>query len=142
MPTFHNSKHLTINLRATGRLSGTWNFPLEVIIRELGFSLSPVDPNVYHFNLVLALERLKLVPYCVPDVGIGRGGVAGIGLNPIGEEVRMMLEASSNSLLADESGKLRLVRLFAMFKLALDAHYRTIDKLIPGNQRDPGIYEE
>lgn len=138
LPTFHGLGHLALNIRATGPLTSTWNFPIETVIRDMGLSLSTGDPNTFLLNLLLWIERIKLVPYCLPDVGVGRGGVAGMGLDPIGDEIVALLEApGSNSLVSDESGRLRLVKVFAMFKLAIDAHYKAMDRQVPGNAFDP-----
>lgn len=131
LPSIHQNGHLGHTIRMMGPLSAVWQFPDEDVMRELGTATSPLYPNEALTNMILMMEQIKMFPYCLPDIGIGKGGVAGLGLDAIGEDIKSLAEGSTENFLVS-NGKLKFVRLFALFKTHVDLRYKALGGTIPG----------
>jgi len=85
-------------------------YGIEEFNRYLGVATLPLRPDEGLSNLVLALEQLKLVSYCIPDMSIGRGGITGLGLDvDILDAIKNSRKARQLGGIITETGKLKMV---------------------------------
>lgn len=129
LPVIHQLLHICLSIQKTGPMTTSWQVVIEEYIGYLGSSRSKKSPNEHLALLMLIVEQLKLIPYCIPNVGIGKGGVAGTGLDASVDEEEY--DPGDTEKMITENGRLKLVNLFSFCKEAVDEHCRRLNSNTP-----------